>query len=119
MNIEELRDYCMAKKGVTESFPFDDKALVFKVMNKMFCITNVEQYTGFSAKCDPQRAIELRENYPHGILPGWHLNKQHWNSVRVDEGVPEDLLYELVDHSYDLIVASLPKKLRQELAEMT
>ena len=118
MNIEEFRNHCISKKGVTESFPFDDKALVFKVMGKMFAITNVETYTGFSAKCDPERAVQLREEYPHGILPGWHLSKKHWNSVKTDENIPESLLYQLIDHSYELVVKSLTKKLREELAQM-
>lgn len=118
MNIEELRLHCISKPGVTESFPFDQVTLVFKVMNKMFVISNVDHFDGFTAKCDPDRAIDLREQYPHGILPGYHTDKKHWNTVKTNEGVPDALMFELMDHSYQLVVNSLPKKLRQELIDL-
>jgi predicted DNA-binding protein (MmcQ/YjbR family) len=114
MNIEVFRDYCLSKKGVTESFPFDNKTLVFKVGNKMFALADVEEFTFANLKCDPERAIELRETYT-GIKPGYHMSKIHWNSVMVNEDVPSDVFLELVDLSYKLIVESLPKKLRNEL----
>lgn len=119
MNIEEYRAYCIAKKGVSESMPFGPTALVFKVMGKMFTICNLDNFTGFSAKCDPERAVELREEYPHGIEGAWHMNKTNWNSVKCDGSVPRELLIELIDHSYDLVVKSLTKKLRSELNELT
>ncbi len=119
MNIEEYRAYCIAKKGVSESMPFGPTALVFKVMGKMFTICNLDNFTGFSAKCDPERAIELREEHPHDIEGAWHMNKTHWNSVRCDGSVPRGLLLELIDHSYDLVVESLTKKHRSELNELT
>ncbi len=118
MDIESFRLYCISKKGTTESFPFDDNALVFKVMNKMFVLARVENFTGFSAKCDPERAVELRQQYPHDIEGAWHMNKTHWNSVRCDGILTDTLIKELVDHSYELVVSSLTKKLQQELTEM-
>lgn len=119
MNIEEFRTYCLNKKGVVESLPFGPSALVFKVMGKMFAICNIDDFTGFSAKCDPERAIELREEYPQSISGAYHMSKTHWNGVLCDGSVPHNLLLELIDDSYDLIVKSLPKKLRDELNEMT
>lgn len=118
MNVEKFREICITKKGVEEAFPFTESALVFKVMGKMFAICDIDNYTGFALKCDPERAIELREEYPHGVLPGYHLNKKHWNTIKVDEGVPESLMEELIHHSYDLVVASLTKKLKKELDEL-
>ncbi len=114
MDIETFRVYCLKKKGVTEGFPFDDKTLVFKVGGKMFAITDVESYDFINLKCDPERSIELRETY-QGIKPGWHMNKKYWNSVGVEQDVPAQLLQDLIDHSYELIVKSLPKKVRDEL----
>ncbi|MDB2657013.1 MmcQ/YjbR family DNA-binding protein [Crocinitomicaceae bacterium] len=115
MNIEEYRDYCTAKKAVTESFPFDKNTLVFKVANKMFALTGVDTFNYINLKCDPERAVELRETY-NGVRPGYHMNKKLWNSVYLEEDVPDALVYELIDHSYDLIVASLTKKVRSEYA---
>lgn len=112
MNIEEFRAYCLNRKGVTESFPFDDKVLVFKVLGKMFALLDVDEFASFNAKCDPDRALQLREQYP-GIQPGYHMNKQHWNTVSADGSVPDELMKELVDHSYDLVFASLPKSVRE------
>jgi predicted DNA-binding protein (MmcQ/YjbR family) len=114
MNIEDLRNYCLAKKGVTEHFPFDDKVLVFKVLNKMFVLANIENFDRLNAKCNPERAIELREMY-QAIEPGYHMSKIHWNTVFVNRDLPQKLPLELIDHSYDLIVESLPKTLRQTL----
>lgn len=119
MNIEEFRAYCLGKRGVEESLPFGPSALVFKVMGKMFTICDIDNFRGFSAKCDPERAIELREEYPLGISGAYHMNKTHWNGVLCDGSVPHHLLIELINDSYDLIVKSLPKKLRDELNLMT
>ncbi len=118
MNIEEFRAYCIAKPGVEEILPFGPSALVFKVMGKMFTICDIDNFTGFSAKCDPERAIELREEYPDAITGAYHMNKTHWNGVRCDGSVPRKLLFELIDDSYNLIAKSLPKKLREELDEL-
>ncbi|HWB25057.1 MAG TPA: MmcQ/YjbR family DNA-binding protein [Chitinophagaceae bacterium] len=116
MDIELLRSYCLAKKGVEETFPFGEDTLVFKVMGKMFLLTSLSQTPlQFNAKCDPDRAVELREQYD-AIQPGYHMNKQHWNTVIVDGRVPSKLLYSLIDESYTLVVQSLPKKLKGALA---
>lgn len=114
MNLEDFRTYCLHLKGTSEGFPFDKNTLVFKVMGKMFALTDVEQFESVNLKCDPERAVELREEY-EGIGPGYHMSKKHWNTVNVHADVDAALLYELVDHSYQLVVSSLPKKLRDEL----
>lgn len=114
MNIEFFRDYCLAKPGVTEGFPFDSKTLVFKVMGKMFALTHVDDFVSVNLKCDPEYAVELRETF-QGVKPGYHMSKIHWNTVDVASDVSEKLLLELVDQSYDLVVKSLTKRLRDEL----
>ena len=103
MNIEEFREYCIAKPGVTEEFPFDENTLVFKVMGKMFALTDLVDEFSLNLKCDPERAIELRDQYP-AIQPGYHMNKTHWNTVKMDGSIPEKLIFELIDHSYQLVV---------------
>lgn len=119
MNIEEFRAYCMAKKGTTESFPFDEHTLVFKVMNKMFAITGLEHHPArANLKCDPEWSERLREQYDGLIRPGWHMNKHHWNTVELELNIPRELLHQLIDHSYDLIVKSLTKKLQEELRQL-
>lgn len=117
MNIEEYRNYCLLKNGVTEGFPFDEKALVFKVMNKIFTITDVDNFVSFNVKCDPEYAQELREQYT-GVMPGYHMNKQHWNTIMMDDSVPDQMAYKWIDDSYNLIVDSLPNKLKEELKRM-
>lgn len=114
MNIEEFRDYCIKKKGVTEHFPFDQNTLVFKVMGKMFALADVETFDFINLKLEPEKAVELREKY-QGIKPGYHMSKIHWNSVYVNTDVSDRLLLELVDDSYKLVVSSLTKKLKEEL----
>ncbi len=115
MNLEELRDYCIAKKGVEETFPFDNETLVFKVMGKMFLLTGIEsQPLQFNVKCDPEKAIELREMYSN-VLPGYHMSKQHWNTVICEGSVNKKLIKQWIDDSYELIVNSLTKKLKAEL----
>jgi predicted DNA-binding protein (MmcQ/YjbR family) len=114
MNISDFRAYCLAKKGVTESFPFDDKTLVFKVV-KMFALTGVEEFKSINLKCDPELAVDLRETY-QGVQPGYHLSKVHWNTVLVRSDVPEKRILELIDHSYYLVVKSLTKLQRDELS---
>lgn len=114
MNIEDFRDYCITKKGVTESFPFDSETIVFKVGGKIFTLAGIEEFKSANLKCDPERSIELRETY-NGIKPGYHMNKKHWNTVTVDSDVPNQLFLELIDHSYDLVFNSLTKRIREEL----
>ena len=116
MNIEEFRDYCLAKKGVTESFPFDEQTLVFNVMGKMFALSGLEhQPSKANLKCDPERSIELREEYDGLITPGFHMSKLHWNTVELEMNLPHQLLLELIDHSYELVIKGLTKKLKEEL----
>lgn len=117
MYLDELREYCLSKKGTSEGTPFGPETLVLKTMKKIFVITSIDEYEFVNLKCDPEYAAELREREP-GIKPGWHMNKKHWNSVMTDGTVSEKLFKELVDHSYDLIVQSLPKKLKEELANL-
>ena len=115
MHIEDLREYCLSKPFTTESFPFDETTLVFKVMNKMFAIIGLNSEDPFvNLKCNPDTAIELREQYEE-VKPGWHMNKQHWNSVYIEHSLSNKLIEQLIDDSYDLIVQSLPKKLRLEM----
>lgn len=116
MNIESFRTYCLAKSGTNEHFPFDEKTLVFKVMNKMFALTDVDSFESINLKCDPDKAVELRERFDY-VLPGYHMSKAHWNAVLTDLA-SDNQLKEWIDDSYDLIVASLPKKLQAQLADM-
>jgi predicted DNA-binding protein (MmcQ/YjbR family) len=115
MNIENLRDFCLSLPHSTEDFPFDEKTLAFRVGGKIYLLTDVEEPWEFNAKCHPERAVELRERYPDAIRPGYHMNKTHWNTVRLDRGLDERLLRELIQHSYELVRSSLTKKLRESL----
>lgn len=122
MNIEQLRDFCIAKKGVTEHFPFDEVTLVFKVMNKMFALSSLDKWErgeeSINLKCDPEKASALREAY-EGINPGWHMNKRLWNTVTINNSdVSDDLVRELINHSYDLVIQGLTKKTQAELKNM-
>jgi predicted DNA-binding protein (MmcQ/YjbR family) len=115
VNFEEIREYCISKPGVTESFPFNDTALVFKVSGKMFALLDLsENSRGITLKCDPELANELREQHPE-VTPAWHFNKQHWNGVDLQGGIGDDPLKEWIDHSYKLVVQGLKKKDREEL----
>lgn len=118
MNIEVLRDYCLAKPGVEETFPFDADTLVFKVMGKMYALLPLENGDRVNLKCDPDRAVELREEWEE-IQPGYHMSKKHWNTVMLRGRLPSELVFELVDHSYDLVVKSLKKADREKLAGMS
>ena len=110
-DVGTIRDHCLQKNGVEESFPFDGSTLVFKVAGKMFALLNINDFNGVNLKCDPERAVDLRERYA-GIEPGWHMSKVHWNTAKPGRDVPRTLLLELIDHSYALVVASLTKKAR-------
>jgi len=103
MNIETLREYCLSKPGVEETLPFGPDTLVYKIADKMFLLTSLdEERLSFNVKCDPDRAIELRELYPC-VQPGYHMNKKHWNTIIVDGSVSSKQLKEWIDHSYDLV----------------
>lgn len=112
MDANEILDYCLAKKGVTETFPFDNETLVMKVGTKMFLLMGLErQPLGINVKTDPEWSAELREQYPQ-ITGAFHMNKTHWNSVSVD-GLKRDLIFKLIDHSYELVFNSLTKKAKE------
>ena len=116
MNIEEIRDYCLAKPGVTEGFPFDEVTLVFKVMNKMFALTGLEGDPPYvNLKCDPDEALVLREMYT-AVTAGYHMNKKHWNTVVVDGSLPKSELQKMIDESYRLVVKGLKKADKETLA---
>lgn len=117
MNIEEYRDFCIALKGVSEEFPFDKNTLVFKVMGKMFALCDVNTFNSVNLKCEPEKAIELREQFS-GVLPGYHMNKKHWNTILMDGSIDDKLIYQWILDSYNLVVASLTKKQREELANL-
>lgn len=119
MNIEQLREYCLSKPGTTESFPFDESTLVFKVgttdKNKIYALCSLERLPqAANLKCDPERAIELREKY-EAIIPGYHMNKQHWNTINLEGDVHDKLFIELIDHSYELMLNSLTKKVQEAI----
>lgn len=114
MNLTFFRDFCLALTHVTEDTPFDAKTLCFRIGGKIFAILDMEVFEYVNLKCDPERSIELREQYP-GITPGFHMNKKSWNSVSVQGNVPDRLILDLARHSYDLVYSSLPKKIQLEL----
>ena len=121
MDIQQLYEFCLSKKGVTEHFPFDEDTLVFKVGGKMFALSSLKQWEkqepSVNLKCDPERALELRANYD-AINEGYHMSKIHWNTVAINQDVPDAMLKALIDHSYDLIFKSLTKKIQAEIAAL-
>lgn len=118
MNIEEVRTYCLSKPGVSEDFPFGDEVLVFRVLDKLFVLSSLERSPlSINLKCDPEKALELREEYEE-VTPGYHMNKKHWNTINLEGDVPSNALREWIDDSYDLVVAKLRKKDREALKAM-
>ena len=127
MTFEEFKEYCLTKKGVEDTYPFKGEAVWMKVMGKMFAMTFVREFkyngamaapfTFINLKCDPDKAISLRESYS-AIQPGWHQSKKHWNSVFIDGSLPDSTIKELIDHSYEIVVDGLSKKLKEELASL-
>ncbi len=119
MHIEKLQSYCESKKAVTASFPFDQDVLVFKVMNKMFCLSSLKSWEEgtprINVKCDPETAIELREQFPDTVTGGYHMDKKTWNTILVNHAIPDAEIFQWIDHSYDLIVAKLTRKDRELL----
>jgi predicted DNA-binding protein (MmcQ/YjbR family) len=109
MNIETLRDHCLQLPGVTEDFPFGEETLVFRVGGKIFLLISVDEADRFNVKCDPELAVELRERY-NEVKPGYHMNKKHWNTVHMDGQLTNKQLCEMIGHSYNLVLKSLPKK---------
>ncbi|WP_320816104.1 MmcQ/YjbR family DNA-binding protein [Flavobacterium sp.] len=118
MNIQQLYEFCHSKKGVTEHFPFDEDTLVFKVGGKMFCLASLKKFEEgnpfLNLKCNPERAIELREQY-EAIKPGYHMSKTHWNSVYLNEELPSKMITDLINDSYGLVFSSLSKKIKESL----
>ncbi len=114
MELQTVIDYCSSKKAATQEFPFDDTTLVFKAAGKMFALIGLDALSGVNLKCDPLYAIALRQKY-EGIIPGYHMNKKHWNTVKQNSDVPDKLIIELIDHSYELVVDKLPKSIKAEL----
>lgn len=120
MNIEDVREYCLSVKGAEECFPFDETTIVFKVMSKMFAYMGLERRDdGFmlNLKCDPEKAIELREKY-ECVIPGYHSNKKYWNSIFIEQNMPDDELKYWINHSVEEVIKKLPKKQQAEYAEM-
>lgn len=116
MNIETYRIFCLSFPGTTEDLPFDENTLCFKVMGKIFSICDIEEFESINLKCDPVKAIELREQYPGVVIPGYHMNKKHWNTVNMQSNLPEKIIKEWITDSYNLVVAKLSKKDREKLS---
>ncbi len=116
MNIEEFREFCLTLPGVSEGFPFNETTLVFKVQGKMFALTSLERAFAVNLKCKPEKAIELREQFP-SVTPGYHMNRKHWNTVLVDGTIADEKIREWTKDSYELVVAGLPKKIRDNLTK--
>jgi predicted DNA-binding protein (MmcQ/YjbR family) len=121
MNIQQLYEFCLSKKGVTEHFPFDEETLVFKVGRKMFALTSLKEWENENAsinlKCDPEKSNELRAEY-EAINPGFHMSKTHWNTITFNSDVSDKMICELINHSYDLVFKSLTKKIQVEILEL-
>jgi predicted DNA-binding protein (MmcQ/YjbR family) len=115
LNIEEFRDNCLALPGATEDTPFDLDTLVFKVGGKIFALTSISTFSSVNLKCEPEFAVQLREEFDY-VLPGFHMNKKHWNTVQIGTGVTVAQLREWTRHSYELVRASLPRAIREEIA---
>lgn len=122
MQVDQLRDYCLSKKGTTEEMPFDNETLVFKVMGKIFMLLGLERWErgepSINVKCDPQKAIALREEYDGVVTGAWHMNKKHWNTIILDQSMDDATALEWIDHSYNLVVSGLTKKLQTDLKNL-
>lgn len=118
MDITQLYDYCLSLKGTSESFPFDENVLVFKVGGKIFALTSLKDWetdnSEINLKCDPDYALELRAEF-EAVKPGYHMNKKHWNTVRFNQDLSDKEIIKLIKHSYDLVVKSLPKKVQDAI----
>lgn len=113
MNVESVREYCLKMKSCTESFPFDETTLVMKVAGKMFSLINLDENPSVNLKCDPEKAIELREEFD-AVLPGYHMNKEHWNTILLNGTVPDREIRQWIDDSWHLVVEKLPKSVKKE-----
>src|SRR5699024_4112645 len=117
MNIEEFREFCLSFNGATEDFPFDEHTLAFKVMEKIFALTNVETFEGINLKCDPVKAAMLRDLYSE-VKPGYHMDKKHWNTVDPQGNLDDEIVKEWIKDSYDLVVESLPRRDQKKLEKL-
>jgi len=117
MDLESVRIYCLKKKGVSESLPFGGDTPVYKVAGKMFLLAMMTHPVSINVKCDPEKAVELREEYD-AVTPGYHMNKLHWNTVLLESSIPDKLIFEWIDHSYNLVVEGLPKKDKKFVLEL-
>ena len=115
LDIESIRNFCLEKRGVTEELPFNEDSPVYKVIGKIFVIASLTPPYSINLKCDPEKAIELRERY-EAVSPGYHMNKTHWNTIDLSENISPKLIKEWIDHSYELVVNRLPKKDKEKLA---
>jgi len=114
MDIKKYRAFCLSLKKASEEMPFDEKTLVFSVKGKMFSSTNIDTFELINVKCEPEKAIELREQFEM-VIPGYYMNKKHWNSIKMDNSIPDDIIQEWIENSYRLVVSKLPKKVQKEL----
>ena len=117
MDFDGVRNYCLSLKASNESFPFDEETLVFKVLNKMFCLTNINPPWSINLKCDPEQALELREEH-QAVKPGFHMNKKHWNTVELDGSIRDEVVKEWINNSYNLVIKSMTKKEKEKLKGM-
>lgn len=118
MDIEKAREYCISKKAVTECFPFDEYNLVFKVVDRMFALINLEKPDMIFLKCEPEYAIELRDKY-NGIEGAFHFNKKHWNQVHLESDVSDSLIKELIDHSYNEVIKKFTRRQKEQYNELS
>ena len=114
MNLEILREYCLKKPGAAEDLPFDEDSPVYKVLGKIFCIAGLNPPITINLKCDPEKAVELREEHEE-IQPGYHMNKVHWNTVSLEGSLRDDFILKMIDHSYNLVVQGLKKSDKEKL----
>ncbi|PYL08781.1 MAG: MmcQ-like protein [Verrucomicrobia bacterium] len=115
MDLAQFREYCLSKSRAIETRPFGPDVLVFKVGGKMFALAALDEVpTSVNLKCDPDLALDLRDRYEQ-VRPGYHMNKKHWNTVEIDSGIPDTELRKMIDHSYELVVESLPRAKRKLL----
>ncbi len=114
MDIEKYRAFCLSLKEATEDMPFDEKTLVFSIKGKMFSSTNIETFELINVKCEPEKAVLLREQFD-AVIPGYYMNKKHWNSIKMDHSVSDQQIQEWIENSYRLVVSKLPKKVQKEL----
>jgi predicted DNA-binding protein (MmcQ/YjbR family) len=118
MDIEKVRNWCLKKKGVTESLPFNEDTPVYKVLGKMFLLLNLNPPVSINIKCEPEMAVELRERYD-AVTPGYHMSKVHWNTVELNGSVPDKYIYDWIDLSYNLVLSSLSKKEKEKLIKVS